>query len=224
MSRTDARLRGLAAGLRATAAGALLVASLAGGACLSKPALQVRSYSIDPPPARTTPSAGGRVLSLERVLVAAPYSGRPLTYRLGDHRVEQDPYARFASSPSWLLTAAIRGYLENADFVRDVIQPGSALSADARIGADAVALYGDLENPAEPAAVLTLQFRALRPGSSASATTELLNRTYTRRIRVGQGTPEALVGGWNRALAEIMKEFEGDLKALPLDVPKNGGG
>ncbi len=220
MSRTDVSRERVADRRRSRVAAALLGACLAGSACLSKPALRVESYSIDPPPARTTPAdSGGAVISLERVRVSTPYGGRPLVYRLSGHRLEQDPYARFAAPPGWLLTAAIHGYLANAEFLRDVVQPGSGLPANAQITGDALELFGDLENPSEPAAVLTLKFRALRPASSASAAHELLNRTYTRRVRVGQATPAAFTDGWNRALAEIMKEFEDDLKALPLSAP-----
>ena len=39
----------------------------------------------------------------------------------GTHGIERDPYAHFAAPPGWLLTSAIRGYLANADFVRDAV-------------------------------------------------------------------------------------------------------
>ena len=141
--------------------GAVALAATAAG-CLSKGALTSQSYSIDPPAAvARTPAAGGKILELGRVEVAPSYDGRSLAYRTGVHRLERDPYARFDAPPGAMLQFAIRGYLVNADFVRDVVEPGSGLPADARVEVMALDLYGDLPDAGEAAAVLSLQFRVL---------------------------------------------------------------
>ncbi len=194
---------------------ALAVAALGSAACLSKPALVTQSFSIDPPgPPRSVPAAAGaRVLSLSPVEVAPVYSGRYLVYRVGEHGIETDPYAHFATPPGWMLTFAIAGYVRDADFVRDVVAPGEGLPADAQIDAVATELCGDWSNRAEPVAVLTLRFRAVSPASRTTPPRELLLRTYTQRVPLPQRSAAAVVDALNRALAEIMREFLVDLKA-----------
>ena len=110
-----------------------IAALLAMTGCLSKPAMVSQSFSIDPPDPRSAVAPAGVILTLTRVEVMPPYSGQSLIYRTGEHGLGRDPYARFAAPPSWLLTAAIRGYLANADFVRDVVAPGADMRSQATV-------------------------------------------------------------------------------------------
>jgi ABC-type uncharacterized transport system auxiliary subunit len=199
---------------RIPAAGAALLAAVLAASACSKTVTVPQSFTINPPAARLGASpATGRVLALRRALVDPVYSGSALVYRIGEYRVESDPYARFGSSPAPMLTAAILGYLKDASFVRDVVVPGDVLPVAAEIEPHVSELYGDFRNPDDPAAVLAISFRVLEPGAGTNAAKELLSRTYTQRIRVSQRTAASLVVAWNEALAEIMKVFQADLKA-----------
>lgn len=197
-----------------TAAG---LAVLAAAGCLAKPALVSQSFSIDGPAARTEAPAAGRVLALAPVRVAPVYSGSYLTYRTGQHAVETDPYARLAAPPGSMLGAAIRGYLEDSDFVRDVVQPGDGIAAEARIEVYVSELAGRLG--ADPAGVLTLQFRVVVPAATPAGGTEVLLKTYSRSVPISQRTAAAVVDAWNRGLGEIMGEFEADLKTAMASQP-----
>jgi uncharacterized lipoprotein YmbA len=191
-----------------------LAAALAVG-CVSKPPLAIQSYAIDPPPPRAgAASSGAAVVSLSRVGVAPPYAGTSFVYRTGEHRIERDPYAVFAAAPGWMLTAAIRGYLRNSDFVRDVVDPAGNLPVDVAIEADASELCADLSGAGEAAAVLTLRFRVLSPADGITPAKELLQKTYARRLALGERTPASIAQAWNRELSEIMREFEADLKPV----------
>lgn len=194
---------------------ALAIAVAACAGCVSKAALVPVSYAIDPPPlASGVPPEGGRVLALARVDVAPPYGGLSFIYRSGDHGIERDPYASFAVSPGWMLSAAVRGYLRNAPFVRDVVSPGAGVAYSASVEVRATELYADLG--ASPAAVLTLQVRVLSPASEGAPLRELLLKTYTERVPLTSRTAEAAASAWNAALASIMKSFVADLeRALP---------
>jgi len=206
---------------RARSALLLAGAALLGAfACVTKPALVSQSFTIDPPaPRAAAPAPGGALLSLARVNVAPVYGGVSLVYRVGEHAIERDPYASLAAAPGAVLTTAIRGYLRNADFVRDVVSAGGGLPVAAAIDVSAAQLCGDFENPAEPAAVLSLQFRVIAPAAGTAAERELLVRTYARRLAIPRRTAAAVVAGWNQALGEIMAEFLGDLKAVLTPSP-----
>lgn len=179
--------------------------------CLSRPAMVSQSFSIDPPAPQSSGSPGGVVLALARVEVAPPYSGMSFVYRTGEHDVGRDPYARFAAPPAWLLTAAIRGYLMNADFVRDVVAPGAGTRSQAVVEVAVSKLEGVLR-PGGSSAVLTLRLRVFFDPGGAGGLSEILLKTYSKTMPIPRSTAKDIVNGWNQGLAEIMAEFQTDLR------------
>jgi hypothetical protein len=188
-----------------------IAALLVTTSCLSRPAMVTQSFSIDPPAAQSTDSPGGVVLALARVEVAPPYSGMSLVYRTGEHGLGRDPYARFAAPPAWLLTAAIRGYLLNADFVRDVVAPGAGTRSQAMVEVAVSKLEGVLR-PGGSSAVLTLRLRVFLDPGGAGGLSEILLKTYSKTMPIPRSTAKDIVNGWNQGLAEIMAEFQRDLR------------
>jgi hypothetical protein len=191
---------------------AVLAVTLSAAGCLSKPMLVSHVYTIDPPAIRASAAPGGVILALKRVDVAPPYSGEPFIYRSGNHAIEHDPYARFASPPAWLLAEAIRGYLANADFVRDVVSIGESLPAQATVEVSVSEIAGDLRTDG-PSAVLTLRFRVLSEPQSRDRNPELFLKTYTKSVPIPRRAAKEVVEGWNKGLEEIMAEFLADLKS-----------
>ncbi len=202
------------------------VAALAAmGGCLSKPALVTELFSIDPPAPREGPlSSGARVLCLRRVEVASQFDGKGLLYRTGDHRLERDPYASFAAPPGDMLTAAIREYLRNAAFVRDVVEPGGEVAPDLLVEVYASELSGDLRRADEAAGVLSLQFLVVSAAGPGAPMPPLLRKEYSRRTRLPRRTADAVVAAWNQGLAEIMRDFLGDLEAVLERTPSGNRG
>ena len=197
------------------AQGLVLAGALLSCACASKLPRTPQTFTIDPPAPRSSPAAAAtRVVSLRRAEVAPTYAGSEFVYRVGEHAIERDPYASLAAPPAWILTSAIRGYLKDADFVRDVVVPGEGVAVDAEIEPAVTELCGDFSNPGEPVAVLSLHLRVLAPAAAAAPPREILLKTYTRRIALSQRTAAAVVAAWNRALGEVMGDFLPDLKAV----------
>ncbi len=201
--------------VRRSARGFALAAALLACACASKLPRTPETFTIDPPAPRPAHAATAtRVVSLRGVEAAPAFAGAELVYRVGEHSIERDPYASLASPPARIVTSAIRGYLRDADGIRDVVAPGEGLPVDAEIEPALSELYGDFSNPAEPAAVLSLHFRVLARASGAASAREILLRTYTKRIALSQRTAAAVVAAWNRALGEIMAAFLTDLDSV----------
>ena len=199
---------------RGVVRGLVLAAALLPGACASKLARAPQTFTIDPPPPRAAvPASATAILSLRSVEVAPTYAGAALVYRVGGHGIERDPYASLAAPPAWILTSAIRGYLKDSPFVRDVVVPGESLPVDAAIEPSAIELAGDFSSTAGPAAVLTLQFRVLAPSAGAAPPREMLLKSYTRRVGLSRRTAASVVAAWNEGLAEIMADFLTDLRA-----------
>jgi uncharacterized lipoprotein YmbA len=202
-----------------------VAAVLASTGCLFRPAMVPQSFSIDPPAPQSMGSPGGVVLALTRVEVAPPYSGQSLVYRTAEHGLGRDPYARFVAPPGWLLTAAIRGYLMNADFVRDVGAPGAGARSQAVVEVAVSKLEGELR-PSGSSAVLTLRFRVFSDPGRAPGPSEILLKTYSKTIPIPRSTAKDVVNGWNRGLAEIMAEFQTDLRGslAAAGLLSSGGG
>jgi cholesterol transport system auxiliary component len=199
------------------ARGAFLAAALLASACASKLARTPETFTIDPPAPRPVPAAGAnRIVSLRDIEVSPTYAGSELVYRVSEHGIERDPYASLAAPPAQLMTSAIRGYLRDSVYIRDVVAPGEGLVVDADIEPGLTELAGDFSNPAAPVAVLSLRFRVLVRPAGAAPEREILLKAYTRRVPLPQRTAAAVVAAWNQALGEIMAEFLADLKpALP---------
>jgi len=152
-------------------------------------------------------------VSLSRVDVLAQYAGMSLVYRTSRHELESDPYASFAATPGAMLTSAIRGYLLGSGFVGGVVTPGDGIPVRARIEPTVSELFGDFQDPAAAVAAITVKFRVLTPAAGTAPAAEVLQKTYSQRVRLAQRTASAVVDGWNQGLADIMKEFLADLKA-----------
>ena len=223
-------MRRSAFGLPARVArGFVLVAALLACACASKLARTPRDLHDRSAAAASGPRRGG-----EPHPVAAQRRGGADLCRLGARVPRRRarassaiPYASLAAPPSRLLTAAMRGYLRDSDYVRDVVAPGEGLPVDADARARAAGALRGFQQPGRagrgPDAAHP---RPVRPGAGAAPEREILLRTYTRRVPLSQRTAVAVVAAWNRALGEIMAEFLADLKPVlppPRVTPGNPG-
>ncbi len=200
---------------RALALAAVLVAG-----CVSKSPISVDSYTLDPPaPSAAVDRAGAVVVSMARVRVAPPYAGTSFVYRMGGHHIERDPYAVFAAPPGWMLTTAVRGYLRNADFIRDVVEPGGEIHVAASIEADAGELCADLAEAGNATAVLALTFRVYTPAAGTTLEKDMFRKTYTRTRSLAKRDAAAIAAAWNRELSEIADEFLADLRPVLMPAP-----
>jgi hypothetical protein len=202
---------------RGARASAVALLAVCGAACVSKAPRAVQTYTLDPPPV-SVPPGGGVIVSLARVRVSPPYAAISFVYRMGGHRVEQDPYAAFAAPPGWMLTTAIRGYLRNSGFLRDVVEPGGELPIAAAIEVEVDELCADLEEETA-SAVLEMQFRVFRPASGTTPEKEILRKVYARKQALSAREASAIAEAWNRELSEIVQEFLADLRPLLSPAP-----
>ncbi len=205
---------------------ALLAAALAAplfvGACASRLPRTPQSFTLDAPPAPASPPPGAtRVVALRSAEASPVYAGTEFVYRVGDHAVERDPYASFATPPAWMLTSALRGYLRGADFIRDVVPPGEGVPVEAEIEPALTEIAGDFTG-ASPEAVLVVHFRVLAPATSSAPEREILLKSYTARRPIARHEASAVAAAWNEALAAIASEFLADLKAA-LPPPRSAG-
>lgn len=200
---------------------ALLGVLLGAAACVSKPAVTTQIYALDPPPIRaSTPTAGARIVSVSRVEVAPQFASRSLTYRSGPHSFERDPYATLAAPPRELVLAILRAALANADFVREVVEPGGPVAPEVLVEAYLSDLEGDFTVPDKPVAVVGLEVVVLPIPPSPEPIAATLRKAYLRRLPLSEKSAAAVADAWNQEMTGIVEEFIGDMRAaLPPASP-----
>ena len=167
-----------------------------------------------PPPAGTAAARRPETLRLGNVRVAAAYAGNSLVYRLDDVHYASDPYNAFIAEPGAMFGNQIATWLDSAGAFRTVAQPGSGSPAAYVLEAAVTELYGDFREGRGPAAVLTVQFVLI---DQASARPQVVReRTIASRVELAQASPDALVRGYGKALADILSQLVADLGAASV--------
>jgi cholesterol transport system auxiliary component len=179
---------------------------------IGQPIPQATTYVVDPPMSAATRPAARRpeTLRMGNVRVAA-YAGNGLVYRLDEVQYTSDPYHAFIAEPGAMLGNRIAAWLDREGPFKTVTQPGSVTPAQYVLEATVTELYGDFRGGRRPAAVMTVQFVLIdEAGASPKVAHE---RTIASRVDLPEASPDALVRGYGKALAEILLQLVPDLSA-----------
>jgi ABC-type uncharacterized transport system auxiliary subunit len=177
--------------------------------CLSRPALERKTFALQSPPAGKSAAAKGKGLLVVRSVDVSPlFESRALVYRTGPETYEVDAYAGFLIAPNQALAIPIRAWLGNSGAFEDVLEPGSLLKGDKELQVHVGELYGDFRKSDQPASVLSLRMVFLDAGSMGKV---FLQKDYSRSVPLKQKTAAAVVAGYDEALTSIMTEVAADL-------------
>jgi uncharacterized lipoprotein YmbA len=189
----------------------LSVAFVMAACSIGKPLEQATTFAVEPAMPVLMPVENRRpeAVRMGVVRVAAAFSGRELVYRMDDVRYVSDPYNAFLSEPGSMFATRIAEWLDQSGPYRTVSQPGSARSAPYVLEATITELYGDFRPGQPPAGVLTMQFTLIDVADPRARVT--FERTIKRRAALDRAAPDALVRGFNQALADVLTELASQL-------------
>jgi cholesterol transport system auxiliary component len=176
---------------------------------LGRPIPQATTYIVDPASETTPVPRRPERLRMGQVRVAAAFAGSGLVYRLDEVRYATDPYHAFVADPGAMLGNRMAEWLDRTGPFSTVAPPGSAQPAPYVLEATVEELYGDFRAGAVPAAVLSVQFALI---DQANARPKVVyERTIGSRVNLSKASPDALIGGYGTALAQILAQVALDL-------------
>jgi uncharacterized lipoprotein YmbA len=153
-------------------------------------------------------------MRMGNVRVAAAYAGNALVYRMDDVQYTSDPYTAFIAEPGAMFGNQMAAWLDRSGPFKAVAQPGTATPAQYVLEATVTELHGDFRDGRPPAAVLAVQFALI---DQAGARPQVVReRTIASRVDLPQASPDALVRGYGKALAEILSQLVTELGAEKL--------
>jgi len=156
-------------------------------------------------------------LKVGSISVTPPSDGRSLVYRLGDQRYEKDFYNIYSTIPSEMIANATRQWLNNANIFSATIGQSNTFFPYYTLQASVEEFYGDYR--VRPEAVVTIEFFLAVANGGKTSPLIGANR-YSKRIALKDNSPGALALGQQQALAEILKQYEGELYKYAGNLPK----
>ena len=203
----------MAGSLRST----LLLLVVFCGGCVtlerSYPADQ-RYFMIEAQDGKSLSSEGTHILSVQNLYISPRYADRNFIYRTSETEYETDFYNQFLSEPATMISEEVRQALAATRLFKIVLGPSNSQPANYLLEGSVNVLYGDFRNLRAPAAVLEIEF--LLHNENPTQNEIVMQKRYRRSVPLSERTPEALVKGWNQALAEIIAMFVNDLDQREL--------
>ncbi|MBU3544698.1 membrane integrity-associated transporter subunit PqiC [Polynucleobacter sp. MWH-Mekk-B1] len=183
-----------------------------------QPAIQPTSWMVAPE--RTGSPYQPRTnfwLKIGSISVTPPSDGKSMVYRLGDQRYEKDFYNIYSTIPSEMIGNATRQWLNNANIFSTTVGQSNTFFPYYTLQASVEEFYGDYR--VRPEAVVTIEFFLVVANGGKTSPLIGANR-YSQRVALKDNTPGALAIGQQQALAEILKQYEGELYKYSGNLPK----
>lgn len=180
---------------------------------LEKPTPQ-KNYFVLAPIQNAQPSSGpGKdVLAIKPLNAAPDFNSRELVYRLQGDQYATDYYNLLLTSPTNQLTSCLQNWLSQSGVFKFVITANSELEPSYILEASLRQMYGDFRDNVSPSAVISLQVFLLEEQDYAFQV--VFAKNFQKTVALEARTPEALVEGFNTALADILRTLENDLRVV----------
>ena len=173
-----------------------------------------RYFALELAQGKSPNSTSDRILSVASPRISPRYADRSFIYRTSTAAYEADFYNQFLTAPDSMIAEELRKGLAASELFKYVVGPSNPLQPNYVLEGSINALYGDFRDPSRPAAVLEIEFFLYNQDPAASGVS--LQKRYEKSVPLSERSPEALVKGWDQALADIVAALLADLKAANL--------
>ena len=96
--------------------------------------------------------------------------------------------------------------------MRDVVAPGHGIPSEATVECAVSEMAGEIHRSGS-SAVLTLRFRVFSNSEGTRPAEGILLKSYSSTLPISPASAQEAVRGGNQGLADIMAEFQTDLRA-----------
>jgi cholesterol transport system auxiliary component len=192
----------------------LLLVFLSGCVSLEKSYPDRRYFALELAPGKTPNSTSDRILSVASLRISPRYADRSFVYRTSTAAYEADFYNQFLTAPDSMIAEELRKGLAASELFKYVVGPANPLQPNYVLEGSINALYGDFRDPNRPVAVLEIEVFLYNQDPAAAGVS--LQKRYEKSVPLSEKSPEALVKGWDQALADIVAALVADLKAANL--------
>jgi len=192
----------------------LLLVFLSGCVSLEKSYPDRRYFALELAPGKTPNSTSDRILSVASLRISPRYADRSFVYRTSTAAYEADFYNQFLTAPDSMIAEELRKGLAASELFKYVVGPANPLQPNYVLEGSINALYGDFRDPNRPVAVLEIEVFLYNQDPAAAGVS--LQKRYEKSVPLSEKSPEALVKGWDQALADIVAVLVADLKAANL--------
>ena len=189
----------------------LLMIFLIGCVSLEKSYPDRRYFALELVTGKSPNYTGDRILSVASLRISPRYADRSFVYRTSTAAYEADFYNQFLTAPDSMISEELRKGLAASELFKYVVGPSNPLQPNYVLEGSINALYGDFRDPSRPAAVLEIEVFLYNQDAGVS-----LQKRYEKSVPLSEKSPEALIKGWDQALADIVAALLADLKAVNL--------
>ena len=158
------------------------------------------------------------MLGIRSLQVAAPFEGRAFVYRTGEFSYDRDPYAEFMVPPAEGLVAPICSWLRQAADSAPWRRPAARSNRTRWLRFMSGNFTATSANSKHPTAVLAMRFVFFDAPNGVPGKV-ILQQEYSREIPLKARTAEALIEGWNQALAQILDSAMLDFGHITANAP-----
>lgn len=198
---------------------ALALAALWLGACaggFQRPAPEKTRFLLALPAPPPGAKLGG-TLGVDRVRVSSLFDSKGFVYRTGEQTFDSDFRFEWFAPPGAVLREAMIDWLAAGSAFAS-IERGAGSEAGWLLETDVDGFYADRRDRDAVEVVLTGRFRVL--DLRGSRPLRALSLRFDEREPAGEGTPQALVDAWGRALDRALRALEPELRAAVATPPR----
>ncbi|WP_348944087.1 hypothetical protein ABHF33_11460 [Chitinibacter sp. FCG-7] len=150
------------------------------------------------------------VLQVNELRSNPPYRDLALIYKESPQRFVADPYNGFLAPPGNQITRQTRAWLARSGLFSRVNPMGSSLIAPWQLEGELLAMHIDVSTPAQPKAVIQVQYLLSHQQQSAQF-------TLSAEHAIADASPNSAAAGFSAALESLFKQLEQELASSNLN-------